>query len=263
MGRLAAPSVRARPRATNDVYPDRRNPFDDGRRHQVATAPTIRLPPARPWASCPAAPPWPSSRGPFVILVLVDRGRPPGGQGHPGHRSPTRRPRPCAPAPAGRSCRPWPVCQRTVFDAVGAPPVVPGQALLTGQPALSIGGRPAVVYVGAEFCPYCAAERWALVAALDASGQARSPTSGATSSSSDEVFPGRPDLLLRRRPPTAAATSRFRVGRGVRGQTLERQRRPACSPSLHDPTPLEWALLRRYDTAPFVPGRPTPSRSSA
>ena len=29
---------------------------------------------------------------------------------------------------------------------------------------------------------------------------------------------------------------------------------PAGFPRLHEPTPLEWALVRRYDTGPFVPG---------
>ena len=34
-----------------------------------------------------------------------------------------------------------------------------------GQP-LTAGGRPEVLYVGTEFCPYCAAENWALLVAL-------------------------------------------------------------------------------------------------
>src|SRR5580692_4723460 len=41
-----------------------------------------------------------------------------------------------------------------VFDAVGAQQATdPGEAVLSGQPVLSIGGKPGVVYVGAEFCP--------------------------------------------------------------------------------------------------------------
>lgn len=47
-----------------------------------------------------------------------------------------------------------------------------GAGLATNPPrnvigsALSIGGRPAVVYIGADFCPYCAIARWGLVVAL-------------------------------------------------------------------------------------------------
>ena len=37
-------------------------------------------------------------------------------------------------------------------------------------PPLRASGRPEVLYVGAEFCPYCAASRWALVQALSRFG---------------------------------------------------------------------------------------------
>ena len=33
-------------------------------------------------------------------------------------------------------------------------------------PALTIGGKPEILYIGAEYCPYCATERWAMVLAL-------------------------------------------------------------------------------------------------
>lgn len=61
----------------------------------------------------------------------------------------------------------------SVFDDVGVTsPTVPvsGPRALTGQPALTLDGRPEVLYVGAEFCAYCAAERWALVVALSRFG---------------------------------------------------------------------------------------------
>jgi len=39
--------------------------------------------------------------------------------------------------------------------------------ILSAQPAMTIGGKsPAMLYYGAEYCPYCAAERWAMTAAL-------------------------------------------------------------------------------------------------
>src|SRR3954470_6395027 len=50
------------------------------------------------------------------------------------------------------------------LSAVGAGTATPLRA--SRMPALSRGGLPLVLYVGAEWCPYCAAERWALVAAL-------------------------------------------------------------------------------------------------
>ena len=62
----------------------------------------------------------------------------------------------------------------SVFDGVGVsapttPLTVP--RLLTGQPALTAAGKPEVLYVGAEFCPFCAAERWPLIVALSRFGR--------------------------------------------------------------------------------------------
>ena len=76
---------------------------------------------------------------------------------------------------------------QAAFDTVGAPtPTGPRPIVLTGQPPLSVHGRPAVVYVGAEFCPYCAAERWALVVALSRFGDFSDL--GSTISSQNQVF---------------------------------------------------------------------------
>jgi hypothetical protein len=139
------------------------------------------------------------------------------------------------------------------FDAVGAEQTVDsGETVLSGQPPLSIGGRPAVVYVGAEFCPYCAAERWALVAALGRFGSFTHL--GATTSSDAEVFPGTATFtfdgaVYRSRYLTFAAVEEY----GARPSTTS----PPGFPKLRDPTPVEWALLRRYDTEPFVPGTGT------
>lgn len=48
-------------------------------------------------------------------------------------------------------------------------------------------GKPHIAYVGAEFCPYCAAERWAMVVALSRFGTfTRLPLSH---SSKEDVFP--------------------------------------------------------------------------
>jgi Domain of unknown function (DUF929) len=47
---------------------------------------------------------------------------------------------------------------RAGIEAISAPALV------------GSGGKPAVLYVGAEFCPYCAAERWAIIVALSRFG---------------------------------------------------------------------------------------------
>ena len=42
----------------------------------------------------------------------------------------------------------------------------PPQALNAGTAAFTVGGKPAVVFIGAEYCPYCASERWPMFMAL-------------------------------------------------------------------------------------------------
>jgi hypothetical protein len=55
------------------------------------------------------------------------------------------------------------------FNAVGAGTAA-GLSTISGQPTLTSDGKPEVLYIGGEFCPYCAAERWALAAALSRFG---------------------------------------------------------------------------------------------
>jgi len=57
----------------------------------------------------------------------------------------------------------------SVLDKVGPDNAGGPAQLLTGDP-LTENGKPKVLYVGAEWCPYCAAERWALAQALSRFG---------------------------------------------------------------------------------------------
>jgi hypothetical protein len=59
----------------------------------------------------------------------------------------------------------------TVLDKVGAGPtgVVAPLKPISGPP-LTVNGKPEVLYMGAEYCPYCAAERWSIVEALSRFG---------------------------------------------------------------------------------------------
>lgn len=53
----------------------------------------------------------------------------------------------------------------STLAAVGHPSGVTSPATISGS-SLTSGGKPVVFYVGGEYCPYCAMERWALVVAL-------------------------------------------------------------------------------------------------
>jgi thiol-disulfide isomerase/thioredoxin len=79
----------------------------------------------------------------------------------------------------------------TVADAVGLPSTstVTPPSRISGPP-LTHDGKPAIVYVGAEYCPYCAAERWAMVIAFSRFGSFRGLKE--TNSSVTDVYPGTP-----------------------------------------------------------------------
>src|SRR6201999_1919717 len=56
----------------------------------------------------------------------------------------------------------------------------------SGQSALTKDGKPSVVYIGAEYCPYCATERWAMVMALSRFGTFKNL--GVSHSSGTDVY---------------------------------------------------------------------------
>lgn len=71
------------------------------------------------------------------------------------------------PAPAGLVAAVTGVSAKLV-NAVGVPSssLVAPPTIKTGQPALTLDGKPGAVFVGGEFCPLCAAERWAIIMAF-------------------------------------------------------------------------------------------------
>ena len=62
-------------------------------------------------------------------------------------------------------------------------------------PAVSSGGKPAIVFVSEESCPFCAAERWSLAVALSRFGTWSHL--GATTSSATDVYPNTATLSFR------------------------------------------------------------------
>ena len=62
-------------------------------------------------------------------------------------------------------------------------------ATVNGTP-LTSGGKPEVLYMGAEYCPFCAAQRWAMVNALSRFGTFTGLTT--THSSSTDADPNTP-----------------------------------------------------------------------
>lgn len=54
----------------------------------------------------------------------------------------------------------------SVENAVGVPSGLNIPKVDTGQPPLTIDGKPGAMFIGGEFCPLCAAERWGMILAF-------------------------------------------------------------------------------------------------
>ena len=59
---------------------------------------------------------------------------------------------------------------QSMYDAVGVGKANILPTKVSGQPALTMNDKPEVLYIGAEYCPYCAMYRWSLTAALSRFG---------------------------------------------------------------------------------------------
>ena len=101
-------------------------------------------------------------------------------------------------------------------------------------------GKPEVLYIGAEFCPYCAAERWALIVALGRFGTFSGLQT--TTSSSSDIYPNTPTFTFR----GATYTSDYVDFRAV--ETSDRNQQP-----LQTPSASEQQLWTKYDAGGSIP----------
>ena len=135
---------------------------------------------------------------------------------------------------------------RATFDQVGA-----GAAQAFPNPikapALTADGKPRVLYVGAEYCPFCAAERWAVVAALARFGTLTDL--GQTASAGDDVFPDTPTLSFH----GARYTSKYLSFTGV--ETSSNQRQGNGYAPLDTLSAPDRELLSTYNAPPYVSGQ--------
>jgi hypothetical protein len=134
----------------------------------------------------------------------------------------------------------------SAFDAVGAPSdLTPLRALPPGTPPLLAGSKPKVVYIGAEYCPYCAAQRWAVVVALSRFGSFSGL--GETHSSTVDVFPGTRTFTFH----GASYTSPYVAFSGVETETNTPSSTGGYT-ALEPLTPEQRELMQRYDLTRFT-----------
>jgi thiol-disulfide isomerase/thioredoxin len=144
----------------------------------------------------------------------------------------------------------------SVFNEVGVtspvaqvtpPGVVKGQPALTATSA-SGATLPEVLYVGAEYCPFCAAQRWTTIIALSRFGTF-SNLGDMTSSSIDE-FPSTPTFTFLK----ASYKSKYLVFKTVEEFTNISDAKNDFYYPLQKPTKAEQANFKKYDTSKYIPG---------
>ncbi len=126
------------------------------------------------------------------------------------------------------------------LDAVGAGSANNMIKHVSGSPLTGPNGRPEVFYLGAEYCPYCAAERWPMIIALSRFGTFTGLTT--TSSSSTDIYPNTPTFTFH------GATYTSQYVDFVSVETTDRNQNP-----LESPTAAQQALVKQYDPAGSIP----------
>jgi Domain of unknown function (DUF929) len=121
----------------------------------------------------------------------------------------------------------------------GAPPI---QAI--SDKPLTSNGKPEMLYIGAEFCPYCAADRWAMAVALSRFGTFTTPLHGIHSSSTD-TDPNTPTLTFYK----SSYSSPYLTFTPVENETVSRG-------PLQNTTAAQQALWVKYDSTANGVGYP-------
>ncbi len=129
----------------------------------------------------------------------------------------------------------------SIYDQVGT-----GSGQVIGQPttitgsSLSLNGMPEFLYMGAEFCPYCAADRWAIVTALSRFGTFSGLEIGASSAS--DTYPSTPTFGFSK----TIYTSKYVSFVAVEMQDVNHN-------PLQNPTSQESSIMNKYDPKGNIP----------
>jgi Domain of unknown function (DUF929) len=134
----------------------------------------------------------------------------------------------------------------STLNAVGAGSGVTGPPTSISGSPLTSGGKPEMLYVGAEYCPYCAAERWAMVVALSRFGTFSNLSTVHSGNNAGEVFANTPTWTFYR----STYTSKYLTFEPV--ETLTNIPQGNSYTTLQTPTSQQQALVNKYDAPPYV-----------
>ena len=133
-----------------------------------------------------------------------------------------------------------------------------GQVNATPKPVtngtpLTANGKPEMLYMGAEYCPYCAAERWAMIQALSRfgtfSGLSTVHSASVNGAGQAEPYPNTPTFTFH----GSTYTSQYLTFTPVETQTNIPDKTTGTYTLLETPTKDQQALLTKYDAPPYVP----------
>ena len=102
--------------------------------------------------------------------------------------------------------------------------------------------------MGAEYCPFCAAERWAMVVALSRFGTFSGLSTVHSGNNAGEVFPNTPTWTFAK----SHYTSKYLTFTPVETQTNIPTSNGQSYTTLQTPTSAQQALLAKYDAPPYV-----------
>lgn len=130
---------------------------------------------------------------------------------------------------------------QSVFEKVGKGTIANPFKNAQGSPPINktSDGKPIFLYVGAEYCPYCAAERWSLVVALSRFGSFKNLT--LMQSSSTDSYPNTSTFSFH----GASYSSQY-----VDFQTVETEDR--VGQTLEKMNSDQQAIFDKYDAPPYI-----------
>jgi Domain of unknown function (DUF929) len=134
----------------------------------------------------------------------------------------------------------------STLNSVGAGSGVTGLPKSISGAALKSGGKPEMLYMGAEYCPFCAAERWGMVVALSRFGTFKNLST--TRSTSRDEFPNTATWTFYK----SSYTSKYLTFSSVEMQTNKLAADGQSYTTLQTPTAAQNALLAKYDAPPYV-----------
>jgi hypothetical protein len=128
----------------------------------------------------------------------------------------------------------------SVIQAVGSGGQPGEMVRLPGNTVLrDVDGKPMIVYVGAEYCPFCAAERWSMVYWLSQFGTFKNLSE--IKSSSTDVYPNTNTITFYK----STYTSSIIAFSSAETEDVNRD-------TLQTPTKLAASLFFKYDTPPYT-----------